>query len=340
MTTQSLPSRKEPWTVTGLLSRVSGMNTVWITVALFAEIVVFAACLPTGTFVSVYNLQTILSDAAVLLILATAATLVIVAGGIDLSLGSTLTLSAVCAARVMRIVAPESEVLAICAGALAGVAVGAVVGAFNGYLIAYRRLPSFVVTLGSLGIALGIARLTSGGVGVSGLPESIRGFGQGYRLGIPLPFLIGLAVIIVFWFVLELTRFGEHTYFIGSNSEAATRGGINVPRHAMGLYTIAGGLAGFAGLVDFARFQVASVATGHITELIAAIAAVVIGGGSLFGGIGSLKGTFVGVFIPIILANGLLIGGIERFWQDVITGFILILAVWFDQWRRTSDVAR
>jgi ribose transport system permease protein len=316
------------------------MNTLWITIALLIEIALFALWLPAGTFLSVFNIQTIAGDSAIVLMLATAATLVIITGGIDLSVGSTLTLSAVCAARVMSAIAPSSESLAVVAGIATGISVGIAVGAFNGYLIAYRRIPAFVVTLGSLSIALGIARLASGGVGISGAPEAIRLIGQGQWLGIPMPFLIALAVVVFFTLLLEQTRYGEHTYFIGSSPEASTRGGVNVPLHTMSIYVIAGMLAGAAGVVDFARFEVASVSTGHTTELIASIAAVVIGGGSLFGGVGSLKGTFVGVFIPVFLANGLLIGGIERFWQDVITGFILIIAVGFDQWRRKVETAR
>lgn len=324
----------------GLLQRLADTNTVWISVALIIEIALFALWLPSGTFVSVYNFQTIASDSAVILMLATAATLVIVTGGIDLSLGSILTLSAVCSARVIHATAPFSESLALVVGIATGFGVGLIAGAFNGYLIAYRKLPAFVVTLGSLGIALGIARLVSSGIGISGLPETLRGIGHSELFGIPMPFLIALALIGLFTFLLEQTRFGERTYFIGSSPEASIRGGLNVPRHTMSIYMLAGMLAGVAGLVDFARFEVASVSTGHTTELIAAIAAVVIGGGSLFGGIGSLKGTFVGVFIPVVLTNGLLIGGIERFWQDVIIGFMLIIAVGFDHWRRKSEALR
>lgn len=323
-----------------LLVRLANLNTLWITIALLVEIALFVIWLPAGTFLSVYNLQTIAADSAVVLILATAATLVIITGGIDLSVGSTLTLSAVCAARLMSSIAPSGEGLAIAAGLAAGIGVGVAIGLFNGYLVAYRKIPPFVVTLGSLSIGLGIARLASGGVGVSGAPEIVRLIGQGELLGIPIPFLIAFTVVIFFTLLLEHTRFGEHTYFIGSSAEAATRGGINVQTHTLKIYVIAGVLAGLAGVIDFARFEVASVSTGHTTELIASIAAVVIGGGSLFGGVGSLRGTFVGVFIPVFLANGLLIGGIERFWQDVITGFILIVAVGFDQWRRKAETLR
>jgi ribose transport system permease protein len=324
----------------GILAKLVGMNTFWITIALVLEVAFFSFWLPSGTFLSTFNFQTIASDSAVLLILATAATLVIITGGIDLSIGSILTLSSVVAAKVMSALAPGSETVAVIAGTASGIAVGLIVGTFNGYLVAYRKIPSFVVTLGSLSIALGIARLASGGVGSSGAPEAIRAFGQGHWMGVPVTFLIGVGIIVFFSVLLEKTRFGEHTYFIGSSAEAATRGGINVPFQTALIYVIAGGLAGAAGIIEFARFEVASVSTGHTTALIAAIAAVVIGGGSLFGGVGTLRGSAIGVFIPVFLANGLLIGGIERFWQDVITGFILIMAVGFDQWRRKTETTR
>jgi ribose transport system permease protein len=340
MTSETVPARPENEEAPGLLFRLTSFSTLWITIALLIEIAIFAVWLPTGTFLSIFNLQTVAADSAVVLMLATAATLVIITGGIDLSLGSTLTLSAVCAARVMTAVAPHSGQWAAIAGLATGVGIGLLAGLFNGYLVAYRKIPAFVVTLGTLSIALGIARLASGGVGISGAPESIRMLGQSQLFGTPTPFLIALCVIIGFGLLLDQTRFGEHTYFIGSSPEAARRGGIDVSKQTMLIYVAAGALAGAAGIVDFARFEVASVSTGHTTELIAAIAAVVIGGGSLFGGVGSLRGTAVGVFIPVILANGLLIGGIERFWQDVITGFILIIAVAFDQWRRKSESVR
>jgi ribose transport system permease protein len=340
MSSETMTGRPDNPETSSMLARLTNFSTLWISVALLIEIAIFAVWLPAGTFLSVFNAQTIAADSAVVLILATAATLVIITGGIDLSLGSTLTLSGVCAARVMAALAPQSEPWAAVAGVLTGLGVGLTAGIFNGYLVAYRRIPAFVVTLGMLSIALGIARLASGGVGISGAPQIIRVLGQSQLFGIPVPFLIALGVILVFSILLEQTRFGEHTHFIGSSPEAARRGGINVPRHTMAIYVIAGVLAGAAGVVDFARFEVASVSTGHTTELIAAIAAVVIGGGSLFGGVGSLRGTAIGVFIPVFLANGLLIGGIERFWQDVITGFILILAVGFDQWRRKVEASR
>lgn len=313
-------------------------SAFWILLVLVVEIVGFSLVLPSGTFLSSFNAQTIAADAAVLLILASGATLVIITGGLDLSIGSVMALAAVVAANTMKDVG-GSEATAILAGVGAGMAVAIAWGCVNGILIAIVNVPPFIVTLGSLGAALGVARLLSKDTAVSGTPSAYSGdIGQGTWLGLPVPFVVGAVVMLIVGIVLHQTRFGEHTYLIGSNDEAARRGGIHVKRHLIALYTLSGALAGLAGLVDLARFDNASVSTGHVTELIAAIAAVVIGGASLFGGVGIMAGTAVGVFIPVVLANGLLIKGIERYWQDIIIGVILVAAVAFDQWRRAQEL--
>ena len=313
-------------------------SVFWILIVLFVEVLTFSLALPPDTFLSTFNAQTIAADASVLLILSAGATLVIISGGLDLSIGSVMTLGAVVAALVMNDVG-GSDVAAIAVGVAAGVGVATAWGIINGLLVAVAKVPPFVVTLGSLGAALGVARLLSEGKTVAGTPHPFsRDIGQGLVLGIPVPFLIGAAAMLVFGIVLHQTRFGEHTYLIGSNDEAARRGGIHVKRHVIAIYAISGALAGLAGLVDLARFDSANVATGHVSELLAAVAAVVIGGASLFGGSGFMAGTAIGVFIPVVLANGLLIGGIERFWQDIIVGGFLVTAVAFDQWRRGQEL--
>jgi len=247
----------------------------------------------------------------------------------------------VASALVMKDIVGETgqhQLLGALAGLGVGIASGVAWGAINGALIAFARLPPFVVTLGSLGAALGAARLLSGGANVSGAPPEVQErIGLATVAGVPVPFLIAVALVLACGFLLARTRYGEHNYLIGSNEEAARRGGIAIPRHLFLLYVLSGALSGCAGLIEVARFAVASVSTGHTTELIAALAAVVIGGASLTGGVGIMAGTVVGVFIPVVLANGLLIDGVERFWQDVVVGVILVAAVWFDQWRRAQE---
>lgn len=313
----------------------------WIFVVLIALISAFTTILPADTFATSFNAQTVAGDASVILILAAGATLVIISGGLDLSIGSVMTFSAVASALAMKKLAGDTADPALAAalvGIGAGILSGAAWGAINGLLIAYAGLPPFVVTLGSLGAALGAARLLSGGANVSGTPPDVQEhLGLATVLGVPIPFVAAAALVLACGFLLAQTRYGEHNYLIGSNEEAARRGGIGIRRHLFLLYALSGALAGCAGLIEVARFAVASVSTGHTTELIAALAAVVIGGASLTGGVGIMSATVVGVFIPVVLANGLLIGGVERFWQDVVVGVILVAAVWFDQWRRAPE---
>jgi ribose transport system permease protein len=307
---------------------------------LLALIGVFAIVLPSNTFLTLFNAQTVAVDASILLILAAGATLVIISGGLDLSIGSVMTFSAVASVLIMRDVADGgSEASAAAIGVAVGLGSGFAWGLLNGVLIAYLRLPPFVVTLGSLGAALGAARLLSGGTNATGAPPIVQEtVGLATVLAVPVPFLIALVAVTVCGVVLARTRFGEHTYLIGSSPEAARRGGVNGVKHLLILYALSGLLAGLAGLIEVARFTVGGVSSGHTTELIAVLAAVVIGGASLTGGIGFMSGTVVGVFIPVVLANGLLIGGIEKFWQDIVVGTILVLAVWFDQWRRAREL--
>jgi ribose transport system permease protein len=320
----------------------AGSGAFWILVVLVALIAAFALILPSGTFVTTFNAQTVAGDASTLLVLGAGATLVIISGGLDLSIGSVMTFAAVASALVMKDITGDAyhqQLVAAIAGFGVGVGSGLTWGAINGLLIAHAKLPPFVVTLGSLGAALGGARLLAGGANVSGTPPDIQDtIGLATVLGVPVPFIAAVALVFACGLLLSRTRYGEHNYLIGSNEEAARRGGVDIPWHLFRLYVVSGALAGCAGLIEVSRFAVASVSTGHTTELLAALAAVVIGGASLTGGIGLMSATVVGVFIPVILANGLLIGGVERFWQDVVVGVILVAAVWFDGWRRSREI--
>jgi ribose transport system permease protein len=226
----------------------------------------------------------------------------------------------------------------ILAGLASGLLAGAAWGLFNGLLIAKTRIPALIVTLGTLGMAQGAALLLSGGINVRGAApaELVTTVGIGRLFGqIPYLVLIAAAVTIVGGVLLHLTQFGRYTYAIGSNAEASRRAGINVPRHLIKVYVLSGLLAGLAGFVLLARFTTTTI-EGHGTANLQAIAAVVIGGTSLFGGRGAIFGTVVGVFIPAILRNGFIILGIRPFWQQVAVGAVLILAVYFDQVKRRA----
>ena len=199
------------------------------------------------------------------------------------------------------------------------------------------KIPSFIVTLGTLGMALGAALLITGGVDERDVPfKLVETIGTGRLFGqIPWLVVIAAVVALVFGIILAQTRFGRYTYAIGSNEEGVRRTGVNVDRHLIKVYALCGALAGFAGALSLARFGTTSIA-GNTTLNLDAIAAIVIGGTSLFGGVGTILGTVVGVFIPAVLRNGFVIVGVQPFWQQVAVGAVLIIAVYLDQLRRAK----
>jgi ribose transport system permease protein len=317
---------------------VTGSST-WIGLILVGLILVFST-LEYESFVSSSNARNVATDAAVLLVLAVGMTFVIVTAGIDLSVGAVLVFSGVISARLMNEVGGNDwgTLLIGLAGAL-GAGLGW--GTLNGFLIAKAKIPALIVTLGTLGMALGGALLITGGVDEREVPfKLIDTFGVG-RVFDQIPYLVIIAftVAIVFGVVLAGTRFGRKTYAIGSNEEAARRAGINVDRHLIKVYALAGTLSGLAGFLNLARFGTTTIG-GHNTDNLQAIAAVVIGGTSLFGGIGTVLGSVFGVFIPAVLQNGFVITGVQPFWQQVAVGAVLIGAVYLDQLRRRSQHQR
>ncbi|MEX2457461.1 MAG: ABC transporter permease [Actinomycetota bacterium] len=335
-TAELTPSPEEAELPRTALAGLTAATSTWIFLVLVVIIAVFSA-LDFDSFASVFNLRNITIDASSLLIIAVGMTFVIITSGIDLSVGSVLVFSQVVASLVMREMGAEGMDV-ILAGLASGLLAGGAWGLFNGLLIAKTRIPALIVTLGTLGMAQGAALLLSGGINVRGAvpPELVRTVGLGRLFGqIPYLVLIAAGVTIVGGVILHLTQFGRYTYAIGSNAEASRRAGINVPRHLIKVYVLSGLLAGLAGFVLLARFTTTTI-EGHGTANLQAIAAVVIGGTSLFGGRGAIFGTVVGVFIPAILRNGFIILGIRPFWQQVAVGAVLILAVYFDQVKRRA----
>ena len=314
------------------MKRILAGSSTQIGLILVGLIVIFSL-LEFDSFFAVANARNIATDAAVLLVLAVGATYIIVTAGIDLSVGAVLVFSGVVAAKLMNEVGGESLGV-ILLGLAAALASGLAWGLLNGFLIAKAKIPAFIVTLGSLGMALGAAYLITGGVDEREVPfPLVSKFGIGRVLGIPYLVLVALAVAIILGIVLAQTRFGRYTYAIGSNEEAVRRSGVNVDRHLIKVYGLAGTLAGLAGFMSLARFSTTTLG-GHDTDNLQAIAAVVIGGTSLFGGVGTMLGTVFGVFIPAVLQNGFVIVGVQPFWQQVAVGAVLIAAVYVDQLRR------
>jgi ribose transport system permease protein len=319
---------RQPW-----WQQLVAGSSAWIGLILIALIAVFAILKPAD-FLTVSNGRNIATDAAVLLVLATGLTYVIITAGIDLSVGSVLVFSGVISAKVMNSVGGNNwgvMLVGLGTALLAGLAWGAL----NGFLVSKAKIPPFIVTLGTFGMSLGAALLITGGVDERNVPfKLITTIGTGRLFGqIPWLVVIAAVVCVVFGVILAMTRFGRYTYAIGSNQEGVRRAGVNVDIHLIKVYAICGTLAGLAGYLSLARFGTTTVA-GHTTDNLSAIAAVVIGGTSLFGGVGTILGTVFGVFIPAVLTNGFVIVGVQPFWQQVAVGAVLIGAVYLDQVRR------
>ena len=298
-------------------------------------LVAFFSYLHPTTFASSFNIRNIFLDAAVLLVLAVGTTYVMIAGGFDLSIGSVLVFSGVVAAQVMLTMDPDSP-LTILAGSAVALLCGAAWGLFNGFCITRLRVSALISTLGSMGAALGAAYLVTDGNDIRTVPTALIAFGHGAILNIPWLVVVTAIVSIVGGIVLHMTRFGRHTFLVGSNAEAARRAGINVSGHLLKLYMLSGLLAGFAAMLSLGRFSTTTL-EGHANDPLEAITAVVLGGTALTGGRGSIIGTVVGVFIPAVLANGFIIMGIQPFWQMVVIGFVVIAAVYADQIKRQKS---
>jgi ribose transport system permease protein len=328
------PAERAPWWqrfVTGSSAPIG---------LILAGLIVVFSMLEYENFVSVSNARNVTTDAAVLLVLAVGSTFVIITAGIDLSVGSVLVFSGVMAAKAMEAVGGEG-VGTLLVGFVAALASGFGWGVLNGFLIAKAKIPPLIVTLGTLGMALGAALLITGGVDQRDVPfKLVETVGSGRLFGeLPYLVLIAFAVALVFGVLLAATRFGRYTYAIGSNEEGARRAGVAVDRHLIKVYALAGTLSGLAGFLSLARFATTTIG-GHSTDNLQAIAAIVIGGTSLFGGVGTMLGTVFGVFIPAVLQNGFVIVGLQPFWQQVAVGAVLIIAVYLDQVRRRTSYQR
>jgi len=296
-------------------------------------LVAFFSFLHPGTFASSFNIRNIFLDASVLLILAVGTTYIMIAGGFDLSIGSVLVFSGVAAAQVMLRVGSTDSLGTVALGFAVALLCGAAWGVFNGLCITRLRVSALISTLGSMGAALGGAYLLSDGSDIRTVPNALIALGHGSIGGVPWLVVITAIMALAGGIVLHMTRFGRHTFLVGSNPEAARRAGINVSGHLLKLYALSGLLAGFAAMLSLGRFSTTTL-EGHANDPLEAITAVVLGGTALTGGRGSVIGTVVGVFIPAVLANGFIIMGIQPFWQMVVIGFVVIAAVYADQIKR------
>lgn len=291
-------------------------------IALIAGLSLASPHFLTGT-----NLSSVVRQTAVINIMALGMTLIIIGGGIDLSVGSILAFGGLLGTMAMEKGMPIPVGIAI------GIAAGMMWGFANGFLTTSLRINPFIVTLGTLGIVRGIALIISNGLPVHQIPQAFSYLGEGTLLGVPFVLWILLLCAVAVHVILDHTRLGRSAFAIGSNPEAALYAGINVGFVTVAVYSIGGMLTGLAGMIEASRLMTGQPTAGQGYEL-QAIAAVVIGGGSLRGGEGSVVGTLVGAFIMGLLANGSDLLGISPYLQQAIIGAIIILAVAVDEFRK------
>jgi ribose transport system permease protein len=295
----------------------------------FLTLVVLAIALTIATpnFLTQSNLASVARQTAVINIMALGMTLVIITAGIDLSIGSILALAGLLGATAMK------DGHSIPYAIIVGLVVGLVCGLLNGLGVALLKINPFIVTLGTMGIFRGVALVISNGLPVHQVPPGFAFLGGGNILGVPVVVYILLGCAVLMHFVLENTKLGRYAFAIGSNPAAAYYAGVPIKFHLTMVYAILGVLSGLAGMIEASRLMIGQPTAGVGYEL-EAIAAVVIGGGSLTGGEGSVLGTLIGAFVMGLLSNGSDLLGISPYWQQAIIGAVIIAAVGFDELRK------
>jgi ribose transport system permease protein len=301
-----------------------GWKQLGSTIGLVLIIAIVSAL--SSDFLTVNNLLNVLRQVSINALIAFGMTFVILTGGIDLSVGSMLALSSAMVAQLM------AKGVDFVSALLIGVIGGAIMGAFNGLMITKGKVAPFIATLASLTIFRGFTLVFTNGSPITGMNNdlSFQMFGKGYLFGIPIPVVTMLVVFAILLFVLRKTVFGRQTYAIGGNEEASILAGIKVDRVKVAIYSISGALSALAGIILISRLNSADPNAGASYEL-DAIAAVVLGGTSLSGGKGSILGTLIGALIIGVLNNGLNLLNVSPFYQLVVKGFVILLAVLIDR---------
>jgi inositol transport system permease protein len=278
----------------------------------------------SDSFLVTQNLINIVRQISFIGIVAMGVTMIIITTGIDLSSGSVIALVSVVVASLAH---PGEYPLIV--PILTGLCIGAITGFINGFITAKGKIPAFIATLGMMTAARGLALLYSGGRPIANMTDSFLFLGKGTILGIPFPIIVFFLLGIISHLLLSKTKFGKYTYAIGGNEQAAKIAGINVDRYRIMIYSYAGFLSAIAGIMLTARISSGQPSLGNMYEL-DAIAAAVIGGTSLSGGIGTIPGTIIGALIIGVLNNGLDLLGVSSYWQQILKGAIIVTAVLLD----------
>lgn len=297
------------------------LNVVYRLLAVAIICVVLS--LSTDAFLTTGNILNVLRQASLVFFMASGLTLVLLTANIDLSIGAVVGLSACVAGTVIK--ATGSPLL----GGIVAIAIGAMVGLGNGLMVTKLRIPSFIATYGMLWVVQGATYYYMSGQSVYGFPAGFRALGSGYLFGIPIPIYLMVVFLVLGTFFLNRTTYGQQIYAIGANAVAARLSGVPVRRRLILAFVASGAMAGLASLIFLARLNSAEGDVGEALTL-PTIAAVVIGGTSLFGGIGSLFGTLIGGLILTLILNGMNLMALNANWQPIVTGVIVLLAVWLD----------
>ncbi len=319
------------------LMRVAELRA-WV--FLFFLVIVFEIWARTAYGVSfvfnTYNLKAIAVAATAPLVLALGQTFVIISAGIDLSLGFVMGLASVVAAHMANYAAAQLGLPpfpAMLFGVFSGVLVSVVPGLVNGWLIAQLKVPPFIGTLGMYGVARGSAYLFAGGMTIAISNKWYSSVGNDRVLGVPVIVVLAVICCIILHYLLSQTRFGQHTYAMGASKAAASRAGINIKRLTVKIYVLSAVMAGIAGVLYTGRFSAGAPQAGE-PLLLLSIAAVVIGGASLFGGSGTIWGTVAGALVIAVIDYGLVFVDVEPFWQFIAVGLVIIISVLVDQAQR------
>lgn len=324
-----------------LLQRIADLRAWLFLLALIAAFETWARVDFGGTFIlNPFNLQSIAVFAVAPLLLATGQTFVIISGGIDLSLGFIMGLAAVVAAHVINATTATMGLpSAVLLGFIAAVLIACVPGLINGLLVSRLRVPPFIGTLGMFGVARGVAFLLAGGTTVPVNNSFFAALGNGRFFSVPYIVIITAIFVLVMHYVLSQTKFGQHNYAIGANVQAARRAGIDIKWHLLRLYILSAACAGLAGVLYSARFNAGAAQAGE-PLLLDCVAAVVIGGASLFGGSGTIFGTVAGALVIAVIQYGLVFVNVEPFWQFISVGIVIIISVLIDQAQRRFSGGR
>ncbi|ANS73492.1 branched-chain amino acid ABC transporter permease [Paenibacillus yonginensis] len=311
------------------MKRIFNIHEAPIIIFTLVVIVLFSILSPD--FFQFDNAWLILDQNLSSFIVAIGMTMVILLGGMDLSVGSVLALTATSVGLFLSHGFPPWL------AALLGVCIGILCGAVNGYFIAVRKIPDIIVTLATMYIFRGIAVGISGGTWMTNFPEGFRFFGQGKLAGVSFPLLVAIVLVAAFIYLMKFTRSGRRIYAIGGNGAAAKLAGISVARTKFTVYVWTGMLVGIAAVIFASKVGSVQASTAGSSLSFEVMAAVLIGGGSIFGGVGTVAGTMLGVLFMGMVKNGLIISKVSPFWVDATTGFLILLAIVINTLQRVRE---